>query len=542
MFTTHFAQNRHQQFKQGVAADKKFNTDLRKVFPPTPLQPSIYSTKTRLRPLTYSSSVPNPSSSSSSSSSSFPETQSTEVEALNKDGTVSQNGVGAESASAAEVKESGVEQPAGFYTDRWITFLSLWVGYACYYLTRNSLSYVSPVMLADASLGMDITQVGGLATIMPFAYGMSKFFSGALGSKTSPKLLLGGGLIATSMMNILFGFGTAYWWFCIFWAANGILQGIGSPACARLLTSWYNTKERGTFWSIWTASNNVGGFLAPIIAGTAAKSFGWRWGMYTPGIIGVIIGSIIIFTIRDSPEKKGYPPVEAPKKNKKKEEKKGGPSIMEILKQEVINNPYIWLFAISYFFIYVIRQGVTSWFVFYLKEVKGVVDTAQAAVQVSGIELGGLLGSLSSGALSDYVIRSNKTNAGTVGLRTRVVVVYTIGVALALLGFSVCPNIPWVQWLSVASVGFFIYGPQMLIGLCGAECVSPFAVGAANGFLGWISYLGAASAGYPLSLMVKQYGWGIFFTALVASCGIAILLLVPMLNLRSYTQQQEATA
>jgi hypothetical protein len=39
------------------------------------------------------------------------------------------------------------------------------------------------------------------------------------------------------------------------------------------------------------------------------------------------------------------------------------------------------------------------------------------------------------------------------------------------------------------------YGPQMLIGLCGAELVGPSSVGASEGFLGWIAYLGAANAG-----------------------------------------------
>jgi hypothetical protein len=32
--------------------------------------------------------------------------------------------------------------------------------YSCYYLTRNSLTYTAPVMVADARLGMDITQIG----------------------------------------------------------------------------------------------------------------------------------------------------------------------------------------------------------------------------------------------------------------------------------------------------------------------------------------------------------------------------------------------
>jgi sugar phosphate permease len=35
----------------------------------------------------------------------------------------------------------------------------------------------------------------------------------------------------------------------------------------------------------------------------------------------------------------------------------------------------------------------------------------------------------------------------------------------------------------------------MLVGLCGAELVPPESVGASQGVLGWVAYLGAASAG-----------------------------------------------
>ena len=45
------------------------------------------------------------------------------------------------------------------------------------------------------------------------------------------------------------------------------------------------------------------------------------------------------------------------------------------------------------------------------------------------------------------------------------------------------------------------YGPQMLIGLCGAELVGADSVGASEGFLGWIAYLGAANAGEELWLL-----------------------------------------
>ena len=46
-----------------------------------------------------------------------------------------------------------------------------------------------------------------------------------------------------------------------------------------------------------------------------------------------------------------------------------GPSMMESLTNECLKNPYIWALAIIYFFVYTVRQGVTSWFIFYLLKV-----------------------------------------------------------------------------------------------------------------------------------------------------------------------------
>lgn len=56
-------------------------------------------------------------------------------------------------------------------------------------------------------------------------------------------------------------------------------QGFGGPCCARILTSWFATNERGTYWGMWNVAHNLGGFLAPILAGTAARTLGWQWGV-----------------------------------------------------------------------------------------------------------------------------------------------------------------------------------------------------------------------------------------------------------------------
>lgn len=73
----------------------------------------------------------------------------------------------------------------------------------------------------------------------------------------------------------------------------------------------------------------------------------------------------------------------------------------------------------------------------------------------------------------------------------QVTITYTILTGIFLALFWAGPATPALQWLAVAAVGFGLYGPQMLIGLAGAETVSPESVSACQGFLGWVSYFGA---------------------------------------------------
>ena len=243
-------------------------------------------------------------------------------------------------------------------------------------------------------------------------------------------------------------------------------------------------------------------------------------------------------------------------------------SIKQILFDNVLRNPFIWGMAFTYFFVYVIRQGVTSWFVFYLLQEKGATDAGIAAQRVSGLELGGLVGSLLAGRLSDlYIARSKgkvrlprlarkepKPSAPSLFLtRTHCLSLYEGGCGQAGPGrdylhhrgglMLLALEVPLVDCRPVAlhlHDRFLPLRPQMLIRLCGTELVRPASVGASEGFLGWIAYLGAANAGVPLSIIVRDYGWNAYFTTLLAACAGALLLLAPMTNLKSFTQRKEA--
>ena len=463
---------------------------------------------------------------------------------------------------AAELR--GAEKTR-FMAARLRVFLGILIGYSCYYLTRNSLNFTAPVMVATPGLGLDISSIGVITSVFPLFYGCSKFVSGVVGDRLSPRVMLAGGLMMTSIINITFGFCTSLQAFCVLWAMNGILQGFGAPSCAKILTSWFASKERGTYWGMWNIAHNLGGFAAPLVAGTAARNGGWSWGLWAPGITGLVASTSLVLAIRDSPEQCGFPPAEAPdtestsdgdssvasttttttadahgKEEEEKEEEEMKPSLLKTLFDNVLSNPRIWALALVYFCVYIVRQGITSWSVFYLINAKGAADAAVAALRVSGLELGGLAGSLLAGKVSDHLIKTAKPGEGLVGKRIRVVSLYIVGIVVMLGSFWAVPsNQALLQWLIVFMIGFFLYGPQMLIGLCGAEIVGRESVGASEGFLGWVAYLGAANAGIPLSLLVKRLGWEYFFLTLVIACGAALVLLIPLANAKSYIQREE---
>lgn len=60
--------------------------------------------------------------------------------------------------------------------------------------------------------------------------------AGVLSTGVSARLLLGFGLMATAAVNLAFGASSSMALFCTLWGINGMLQGVGAPACATILT------------------------------------------------------------------------------------------------------------------------------------------------------------------------------------------------------------------------------------------------------------------------------------------------------------------
>ena len=400
--------------------------------------------------------------------------------------------------------------------------LTMYVGYALFYFTRKSFNFVMPDLIAD--LGFEKSDIGIIGTVFYLTYGFSKFLSGMLSDHSNPRYFMGVGLIITGIVNILFGLSSSLGMFIFLWVINAFFQGWGWPPCAKLLTGWYSNSERGFWWALWNTSHNLGGALIPLLAGAMTIYYGWRYGMIVPGLLGILYGLIICWRLRDCPQTLGLPSVgEWRGDSHEIAHSKIDPDLSkkEIIIEYVLKNKFIWLLASSYILVYVVRTAINDWGNLYLTETKGY-DVLSANSAVTFFEIGGFIGSLVAGWGSDKIFNGNRGPMN---------VIFAFGVMFALLAIWMVPNSSY-GFLSVCffAIGFFIFGPQMLIGLSAAEYSHKKAAGAATGFVGLFAYLGAALSGYPIALALESWGWMGFFAIVSMAAGMSGMLLLPFLK------------
>lgn len=411
---------------------------------------------------------------------------------------------------------------------RFRIFYSLFIGYTFFYFTRKSYTFAMPFMAQD--LGYSAKELGILGTVLYIVYAASKFISGVTSDRSNPRYFMSIGLILTGVFNILFGLSSNIVLFALFWGLNGWFQGWGWPPITKQLTHWYSKSERGTWWSICGISHNVGGALIPILAAYCAGQFGWRYATLIPGVLCVLVGLFLIDRLRDIPQSLGLPPIEKFKndinelsgdetpKNNAATNHSQLLSAKQILFEQVLTNKYVWMLAIAYFYVYVVRTAINDWSPLFLIQVKGYSKFA-ASSSIAWFEGGGLLGMLAAGWGTDKFL-GGKRIPFMIGCSILMVL------AVTMLNYSTI-NSMYFDYSLIGLIGFLVFGPQMLVGMIAAEAVDKKAACTANGFVGCAAYVGAAATGYPLGVIIDK-SWNTYYIVLISCCIVLTLILSTM--------------
>ena len=180
-------------------------------------------------------------------------------------------------------------------------------------------------------------------------------------------------------------------------------------------------------------------------------------------------------------------------------------------------------------FIYVIRTAVNDWSMLYLIEVKNYT-TMQAGFCVCWFEIGGFAGSLAAGWASDVLCK---------GKRNPINFLFTVAILILLFAFKTLV-FPWpiLDAVFLFLFGFFIFGPQMLIGLAAAELSHKKAAATATGFAGCFAYLGAAVAGGPLGALMKVWGWDGYIATLFVCGVLGALVVLPLWSIKTNPKEE----
>lgn len=356
---------------------------------------------------------------------------------------------------------------------QWTVFAAATFGYGLYYVCRLSLSVVKAPLVASGVLTE--AQVGFMGSALFYVYAVGKFANGFFADRISLRRLLAIGLLVSAAVNLALGWTTTFAMFVALWAVNGWVQSMGAPACVVGLTRWFEHRQRGTFYGLWSSSHNIGEGLTFILTSLVVSAWGWQSGFLASGAAGLFGVALIWLLFRDPP------PAAAPPKDQ--------PSpLVEIVTGEqwqVLRSPLVWTVALASACMYVTRYAVNSWGVFFFQNAKGY-SPVEAGSLVAISSVCGVIGTVSSGWMSDIVFRGDRFKPtllfGLLNLLSLALMLWTPrGHArldmVAMVGFG----------LAIGSLVCYLGG------LIAVDSVAKGAAGAALGVVGVASYIGAGA-------------------------------------------------
>ncbi len=411
---------------------------------------------------------------------------------------------------------------------RFQVFLTIFVGYAGYYLVRKNFSLAMPFLIEEE--GYSKGELGLALSAVSVAYGLSKFLMGSVSDRSNPRYFMAAGLLMSAGIMLLFGFApwatSSVTVMFVLLFANGWVQGMGWPACGRTIVHWFSGNERGRTVSVWNVAHNVGGgMIGPLFVLGMAWFNDWHSAFYVPAAVAACIGGLILVTLRDTPQSCGLQPIEAYRDDypsdyaQDHEQEFSG---RDIFFKYVFSNRLLWYIAFANAFVYLIRYGVLDWAPTYLSEAKDfTVDQSSWAYFL--YEWAGIPGTLLCGYMSDRLFGGRRAPAGILFMSLVLVAV--------MVYWLNPPGQPIIDMAALIAIGFLIYGPVMLIGLHALELVPKKAAGTAAGLTGIFGYLGGAViANIVMGYTVDAFGWNGGFMLLTGSCVLAIGLLAMTLS------------
>lgn len=412
-------------------------------------------------------------------------------------------------------------------------------GYSMFYFVRKNFSFAMPALAAE--YGITNTSFGVILTLVGFVYGLSKFVNGIIADRANARWHLVIGLGACVLLNFAFGWSDVLGRalsghsegplfvsamvavMAVLLILNNVFQGCGFPPCNRLLANWVPPKELATKTAIWNTSHSVGAGVVSVLCGYLIASGGdWRLCFWVPGAIAAAGVIFILLTLRDTPSSVGLP--ELPGTKTELDEDDSKEAFRSFIRKRVFLNPIIWVLAVTDFFVYIVRFAVLDWGPTFLQNRAVPLSPQLAGWTIAIFEIAGCAGMLCAGWVSDRFF-GGKTQ------RMCAVEMLLVAACMIVLHFLPADSSPYLVLFLLALSGFFLYGPQALLGVIAVKQATKKAASSAVGLIGFMSYLSVVVTGAGLGWFSDTFGWGFLFLLMTAVSLVGAILVGTLWNI-----------
>jgi len=362
-------------------------------------------------------------------------------------------------------------------------FTLTYMTYASYYLARLNFSIALPTIGEDLHYSkFTLGLIGGAFSI---SYAIGQFVNGRLADSLGAKRTILLGLILSAIMNALFGYIDLLILLVIIWGINGYAQSTGWPSVVKIISNWFRS-ALGTVGGLFGSCFLVGNMIAWPVLGYIVASYGWRTAFLAPPLVLVLVTALFYLGISDQPEEVG------------RTREIDAPGVKFRLKRILLSKRLITI-ASAYTLLQFVRSGFTLWAPSYLFEMYNLSLYA-VSYGAAVIPLGGIVGSMISGWLSDRAIRFG---------RTTVMFTLILSLSLTLLAFYHMASYSLqVGIILLFLLGLTLYGPHVLMAtVIPMEHRESHEVASVAGFIDGIGYIGSTFADPFIGWLVDVRGW-----------------------------------
>jgi sugar phosphate permease len=389
----------------------------------------------------------------------------------------------------------------------------LWATYGAFYFCRQNIAASVPGL--GAELELDRGEIGTILGALKLAYGIGQFVNGQLAERIPARVLLAVGMFGSAALNLVFGFGTGFYFLLFVWAANGYCQALGWTPTMRVAARWFDPVRRGRAIGIIGTGYQLAGAATFVVAGWAASQFGWRGAHWVSAAILGAMGLVTLVFLREDPPGGAVALAgRSPARGR----------WLETL-WVTLANPRLWLIALALALVDATRYGFSDWGLSHIKAIQGG-GVGINALKYAVLPLGGMVGAVFAGFASDrwFAGRRVPVLVGMLG---------ALG-GLALLYEMTVESHPPLAVALLAVIGFGIYGPQVL--LVGAAAMDTARAGravAAVGFVNLFGYLGAFAGDKVTGELADARGWPAAVQFWAGCALAAALVLLPLWRFRA---------